>query len=91
MLTHFVWFNQSGSDSADIEVTSPQFLANEEENAYVQLEVFGDPAPSLAWYRGNTDLSQAGRFRFWTDGSRGLVFMGVQCCSKAVGCQPPHH
>ena len=28
-----------------------KFLANEDENAYVQLEVFGDPAPTAQWFR----------------------------------------
>ena len=27
-----------------------KFLANEEENAYVQLEVFGDPPPKVEWF-----------------------------------------
>ena len=34
-----------------VENSQNKFLANEEENAYVQLEVFGDPAPSITWFR----------------------------------------
>ena len=38
-----------------------KFLANEEENAYVQLEVWGDPAPSIAWFRGDIALVDMNR------------------------------
>ena len=31
-----------------------KFLANEDENAYVQLEVYGDPAPTAQWFRVKT-------------------------------------
>ena len=37
-----------------LENSQNKFLANEEENAYVQLEVFGDPAPSIKWFRWKT-------------------------------------
>ena len=34
-----------------LENSQDKFLANEDENAYVQLEVFGDPAPAVEWFR----------------------------------------
>ena len=34
-----------------VENCQNKFLANEEENAYVQLEVYGDPAPTISWFR----------------------------------------
>ena len=34
-----------------LENSQDKFLANEDENAYVQLEVFGDPAPTVEWFR----------------------------------------
>ena len=34
-----------------VENCQNKFLANEEENAYVQLEVYGDPAPTITWFR----------------------------------------
>ena len=33
-----------------------KFLANEDENAYVQLEVYGDPAPTAQWFRVKTTI-----------------------------------
>ena len=85
-----------------LENSQNKFLANEDENAYVQLEVFGDPAPKMQWFRvrgliqafvqersksiffqGEIDLSEFGRFKFWTDGTRNLVFMGIENCTKA--------
>ena len=32
----------------------------------MQLKVFGDPAPSIAWFRGNIALVDMNRFKFWT-------------------------
>eukprot|EP00092_Neocalanus_flemingeri_P000855 GFUD01000912.1.p1 GENE.GFUD01000912.1~~GFUD01000912.1.p1 ORF type:complete len:2609 (-),score=679.76 GFUD01000912.1:80-7906(-) len=66
-----------------LEDSQNKFLANEDENAYVQIEVFGDPAPKAQWFRGEIDLSEVGRFKFWTDGVRGMVFMGIENCTKA--------
>ena len=43
------------------ENSQNKFLANEEENAYVQLEVWGDPAPSIAWFRGDIALADMNR------------------------------
>jgi len=64
-----------------------KFLANEDENAYVQLEVFGDPAPTAQWFRVSSqedwDLSESNRYKFWTDGKNGSVFLGVEKCTKA--------
>ena len=34
-----------------LENSQDKFLANEDENAYVQLEIFGDPAPTVEWFR----------------------------------------
>ena len=34
-----------------LEDSQNKFLANEDENAFVQLEVFGDPAPKAQWFR----------------------------------------
>ena len=34
-----------------LENSQEKFLANEDENAYVQLEVFGDPAPKVQWFK----------------------------------------
>ena len=65
------------------ENSQNKFLANEEENAYVQLEVFGDPAPSISWFRGDIALADMKRFKFWTDGSQGMVFLGIEKCGKA--------
>ena len=64
------------------------------------MEVFGDPAPSIKWfrwktrdrkfekelylYRGEIDLTELQeRFKFWTDGERSLVFLGITKCGKA--------
>ena len=65
------------------ENSQNKFLANEEENAYVQLEVLGDPAPSIAWFRGDIALADMARFKFWTDGTQGMVFLGIEKCGKA--------
>ena len=40
-----------------LENSQNKFLANEDENAYVQLEVFGDPAPKAQWFRVITNIS----------------------------------
>jgi len=66
-----------------LENSQDKFLANEDENAYVQLEVFGDPAPKVQWLRGDTDISEVEKIKFWTDGARSLAFMGVESCTKA--------
>ena len=34
-------------------------------------------------FQGDLDLSEFGRFKFWTDGARNLVFMGIENCTKA--------
>ena len=36
------------------KILQNKFLANEDENAYVQLEVYGDPAPTAQWFRVKT-------------------------------------
>jgi len=66
-----------------LENSQDKFLANEDENAYVQLEVFGDPAPTVEWFRGENGISDINKIKFWTDGLRSLVFMGVESCTKA--------
>ena len=59
-----------------------KFIANEDENAYVQLEVFGDPAPIAEWFRVSGDClnddwdladTQFTRYKSWTDGKNGWV------------------
>ena len=35
------------------------------------------------FFQGEIDLSEFGRFKFWTDGTRNLVFMGIENCTKA--------
>ena len=34
-------------------------------------------------FQGDIDLSEVGRFKFWTDGARSFVFMGIESCTKA--------
>ena len=34
-------------------------------------------------FQGEIDLSEFGRFKFWTEGARSLVFMGIENCTKA--------
>ena len=33
--------------------------------------------------RGDIDLSELERFKFWTDGEKHLVFLGISKCGKA--------
>ena len=33
--------------------------------------------------RGDVDLGEMSRFKFWTNGSLGHVFMGIEKCGKA--------
>ena len=44
-------FDESESHYPWYKILQNKFLANEDENAYVQLEVFGDPAPTAQWFR----------------------------------------
>ena len=44
-------FDESESHYSWYKILQNKFLANEDENAYVQLEVFGDPAPTAQWFR----------------------------------------
>ena len=50
---HFDYLTTSLSEShySWYKILQNKFLANEDENAYVQLEVFGDPAPTAQWFR----------------------------------------
>ncbi|XP_023322319.1 twitchin [Eurytemora carolleeae] len=64
------------------ECCQDKFLANEDENAYVQLEIFGDPAPTVKWLKDELDLCSLDRFKSWTDGKKGLAFLGVENAQK---------
>lgn len=33
--------------------------------------------------RGDVELSELSRFKFWTDGIQGLAFLGIEKCGKA--------
>ena len=82
-----------------LEDSQNKFLANEEENAFVQLEVFGDPAPTAQWFRVRK-ISQGGEhkglkscnfrekltFLNLEDLSSGLMVLAVSCLwvSRAV-------
>ena len=51
-----------------------KFLANEDENAYVQLEVFGDPAPTISWFKV---ISSTGKILFLREAVEKACFTSV--------------
>jgi len=56
-----------------------KFSGTEGENIFVQLEVTGDPVPTVEWYKGFKDLSmEGGRFKSWTDGANNQVVLGIE-------------
>ena len=42
------------------------------------LEVWGDPAPSVEFFKGFKDLTMENRFKTWTDGETNQVILGVE-------------
>ncbi len=43
------------------------------------LEVWGDPAPTVEFYKGFKDLSmEGGRFKMWTDGATNQAILGIE-------------
>ena len=66
-----------------------KFLANEDENAYVQLEVFGDPAPKAQWFRYLQTWQKADFIvtqRLWLSPSVIVVFKSNIWVQTSAGC-----
>ena len=43
------------------------------------LEVFGDPVPTVQWFKGFKDLKDEGqRFKIWTDGATNQAVLGIE-------------
>ena len=56
-----------------------KFSGSEKDNIFIHLEVFGDPAPKVMWFKGFKDLSmEGGRFKSWTDGETNSAILGVE-------------
>jgi len=55
-----------------------KWSGTEKETIYCMLEVWGDPAPACAWFKGSKDLSTDPRFKVWTDGASNQTIMGVE-------------
>jgi len=51
---------------------------NEGQTIYIQLDVEGDPPPTVEWFKGFKDLAMESRFKRWTDGATGQVVMGIE-------------
>ena len=56
-----------------------KFSGSEKDNIFIHLEVFGDPAPKVMWFKGFKDLSmEGGRFKAWTDQATNCAILGVE-------------
>ena len=49
----------------------------------VRKQYQGQWKDSACIIRGDIDLTEMERFKFWTDGERNLVFLGITKCGKA--------
>jgi len=55
-----------------------KWSGTEKETIYCKLEVWGDPVPTVAFYKGFKDLSSDPRFKIWTDGDSNQAILGVE-------------
>jgi len=56
-----------------------KWSGSEKETIYCMLEVWGDPAPTVEFYKGFKDLSmEGGRFKMWTDGATNQAILGIE-------------
>ena len=68
-----------GKEAKFIDKPCDKWSGTEKETIFCQLEIFGDPVPSVMWFKGFKDLSmEGGRFKQWTDGSSGMAILGIE-------------
>jgi len=62
-----------------IDKPCDKWSGTEKETIYAMLEVFGDPVPTVQWFKGFKDLKDEGqRFKIWTDGATNQAVLGIE-------------
>jgi len=62
-----------------IDKPCDKWSGTEKETIYAMLEVFGDPVPTVQWFKGFKDLRDEGqRFKIWTDGATNQAVLGIE-------------
>jgi hypothetical protein len=55
---------------------------NEGENGYVAFQIEGNPVPTVEWFKGFKNLNIEPRYKFWTEGSKNQIILGVNQCRQ---------
>lgn len=67
-----------GTDVKFADKPCDKWSGSEKETLFCMLEVWGDPAPSVEFFKGFKDLTMENRFKTWTDGETNQVILGVE-------------
>ena len=55
-----------------------KWSGTEKDTMFCKLEVWGDPVPSVSFFKGFKDLSSDPRFKIWTDGDSNQMILGIE-------------
>jgi len=55
-----------------------KWSGTEKDTMFCKLEIWGDPVPTVAFYKGFKDLSSDPRFKIWTDGDSNQGILGIE-------------